>query len=226
MTVIVPWRGGCAYRERAWTWVQRQYRRLGITVVRADYENTLPWCKALAVMPCVRRAADDVVAIADADVWSEGIVSAMRAITCGVAMWSMPHNKVLRLTEEVTAMFLRDDAAWTRATPTYERRPYVGVPGGGVVVAHRDTLLEVPLDSRFKGWGQEDEAFGYALRTLCGEPWRAGHDLIHLWHPRQPRLSDRRGSVEGWELYKRYAMAIGDRETMRSLIQEDQCSLA
>jgi hypothetical protein len=75
------------------------------------------------------------------------------------------------------------------------------------------------MDSRFVGWGQEDESWAYALQTLAGQPWRGAADLFHLWHPTPPRVERRRGSIEGWRLMKRYRKARGEGpEAMRELL--------
>jgi hypothetical protein len=102
------------------------------------------------------------------------------------------------------------------------QQPYKGIEGGGVVVASRQVLEAVPLDVRFIGWGGEDEAHAIALRALVGEPWRGDADLIHLYHPPQPRMTRRRGSRENWELRRRYFAASKDPRAMRALIEESR----
>lgn len=217
MPVLIPWRGGDADRERALEWVLNRHQGADVAVF-----NGHPWCKARAVMPALRRMPDDIVVVADADVWCEGIESAIRAVTCGVANWAIPHKTVHRLSREGTDALLAG-AEWSGKL---DRRPYKGIFGGGIVVAHRDTFLEVPLDARFTGWGQEDESWGIALSTLAGLPWRGEADLIHLWHPPMPRMGGRRGNPEGWELYKRYATARGKPDEMRDLIFEGGADVA
>ena len=101
-----------------------------------------------------------------------------------------------------------------------DRRAYEGRLGGGVVIARREALLSVPMDRRFEGWGQEDEAWGVALEAMLGRCWRGDADLLHLWHPHEPRLTLRQGSKEGWDLYRRYARANGQPERMKELLKE------
>lgn len=59
-----------------------------------------------------------------------------------------------------------------------------------------------------------------ALTALVGEPHRGRADLVHCWHPPQPRWTRRRGSREGWELRKRYHQASADPTAMSDLIEE------
>jgi hypothetical protein len=108
-----------------------------------------PWCKAAAVSPAVKTCAADVVVMADSDVWTDGLTEAVRAVEDG-APWSMPHTKVLRLDEAGTDAVL---AGGDWADQPLTQRPYKGIEGGGVVVASREVIHSIPLDSRFTGWG-------------------------------------------------------------------------
>ena len=81
------------------------------------------------------------------------------------------------------------------------------------------TSTKCPIP-RIRGWGQEDEAWSIALHCLYGEPWRGDRDLVHYWHPPQPRMSRIIGSVEGQQLRKRYRDAQNDPAAMRALIKE------
>jgi hypothetical protein len=159
------------------------------------------------------------VVVADADVLPDpgALESAVRAVTCGAAAWAMPHGTVLRLTESCTDRYVRCDGIVDGLE--MDRKPYPGVVGGGVVVGHRDTFLDVPIDPRFEGWGGEDESWGLALGCLLGPAWRSHADLIHLWHPAQPRES-KWGGVHNRELRRRYGRAGLDPDAMRLLIEE------
>ena len=68
--------------------------------------------------------------------------------------------------------------------------------------------------------GQEDLAWGLALCNLAGTRWRGTHDLLHLWHPPQPRLSRKIGNAEGEALYRRYQLAHNDPVAMSLLVEE------
>lgn len=109
-----------------------------------------PWCKAAAVNPAVDAADAEIVVVADADVWCEGIERAVYAIAAGQADWGMPHTRVHRLDANGTAAVLAGEP-W-QGQPL-DQRPYQGVWGGGVVVGVREVMLSVPLDAAFVGWG-------------------------------------------------------------------------
>src|SRR5687768_12609226 len=130
--VLVPWRGGCEHRERAWDWIAGHYtwplkrcelpdnkapeltealrdresnpvrvrtRQPAADTPRVASDSAVPWNKARAVMPAVEDSCADIVVLADADVWTEGLAAAVRAVEQG-ASWAIPHRHVHRLTEE------------------------------------------------------------------------------------------------------------------------------
>jgi hypothetical protein len=128
---------------------------------------------------------------------------------------------VLRLTA-LASRQVYESGEWPlrRTTTTYAQRPYPGRPGGGMTVLSRDLYRQVPLDPRFVGWGQEDEAWALALRRIAGREWRGVEDLWHLWHTPQPRRSRTVGSQESFSLFRRYASAARDATRMRALVAE------
>jgi hypothetical protein len=216
VAVLVPWRGGDPARERACDWVLARYRdqfpSWDLQLCEAP-DGT--WSKAASVNPVLAETDAEVVVVADADVWTDGLERAVFAVVCGSA-WSMPHREVRRLTPEATRAVLAGNA-W-QGQPT--ERLHDGVWGGGIVVGRRDVLLDAPLDTRFTSWGQEDVSWALALNCLHGDGWRGDASLLHLWHPPAPRLDRQRGSEEGWELRKRYGRAKNNPAAMRALIQQ------
>lgn len=186
-----------------------------------------PWVKALAVNPAVQASTADIVIVADADVWVSGLKDAVAAVAHGDYgrewRWAIPHHLVHRLSREATAMVL---AGADFRGLGLDQRPYVGVAGGGFIVAPRKVLLDVPLDPRFVGWGQEDVSIAIALTTLHGAPWRARPDLVHLWHPPAERANRKIGTVAGRELWRRYQRARHDPVQLRRLIEEGQACLS
>lgn len=217
--VLIAWRPGCPHRVRALEHIQDRYagNHPAWTVTLGSCPPG-PWVKALAVAAALTAATAEILVIADADVWSDDLAAAVAAVEDGAA-WAIPHRSVHRLTEDATSRVLAG------ASPTgmaLQERAYRGVEGGGIVVLRRDTYKACPLDTRFEGWGSEDEAWGFALRSLFGAPWRPTRHapLIHLFHPPQPRAKRSRGSLASWELRKRYARALNDPAAMTALIQE------
>lgn len=149
--MVVPFRGGCSYRERAWAYVQRLYteRHPDWLLVEASAAEG-PWCKGAAVSSAIEATDADIIAVADADVWTDGLPEAISVVVDAGAPWACPHLKVHRLTEEATAGVLAG-ADWL--DQPLAQRPYQGFLGGGIVVAPREVMLSIPIDPRFSGWG-------------------------------------------------------------------------
>jgi hypothetical protein len=133
----------------------------------------------------------------------------------------MPHGKVIRL-DEISSSAYRQGNRDKMVIRRTAERPYSGVIGGGIVVVPRTTAEQIPPDPRFRGWGGEDESWGYALETLAGPPWRGGYDLIHLWHPPQARRTRAHGSKENTDLAAQYRAARGNRAAMIALMAGEQ----
>ncbi|GAA4082769.1 hypothetical protein [Actinomadura miaoliensis] len=223
VSIVVPWRPDGCHRDAAWSYLRRlwEQRYTGWQILEGRPPDG-GWCKAAAVAAAVERAAGEVLVVADADVWCEGVQAAVDAVTAG-APWAVPHWHVHRLTETATAAVLAGGrldgelggSRWRRL----ERQPYPGFAGGGLVVLPRVLYREVPLDPRFVGWGQEDECWALALTTIAGVPWRGEAPLWHLWHPPQPRTSSRWGSPASQALCRRY-QAARTPAAMRRLLGE------
>lgn len=180
-----------------------------------------PWVKAAAVMPVVATTAADIVVVADADVWCDGIQLAVDQVA-EHGGWARPGKAVHRLTEDATRDLVeRDDLnIWGLV-----ERPYRGVDGGGIVVARRETLLDVPMDPRFEGWGQEDRAWGVALYNLAPQHWFGKAPLIHLWHPLPQRMDREYGNPQGRALWERYVAAAERPQLLRELLGEARVAL-
>lgn len=196
VAVVVPFRGGCTHRETAWAFLRTRYETLGLDVVEGGCVG--PWRKAVAVNNAIRQSTAEILVIADADVWCDHVVDSIEEVR-GEAHWSVPHSKVCRLTKEATAEWL----AGGKPTAT-EENPYPGVEGGGIVVLERELWERAPMDPRFVGWGQEDEAWGISLRNHGLKIRRQPGVLWHLWHPPQQRDSRGIGSAESFELFREY----------------------
>lgn len=175
------------------------------------------WCKAEAVADALSRTDAEILIITDADVWCDGTADALMAVADGAA-WAVPHGKVHRLTLEATSTVLAT-GTFTPGADCAEK-PYTGHAGGGIVVLHRTVYESCPLDPRYVGWGQEDDAWALALRCLHGPPWRGDAPLWHFWHQPQPRQTRRTGSPESVALYRRYQKARRQPERMRALLEE------
>ncbi len=223
VSVLVPRAGVCPHRARAWAWIRPQYERLGYEVVEGHGDEER-WCKADAVADALARSSGDVLVIADSDCWSERLPEAVQHVVQGGA-WAVPYRKVYRLSETSSeAVGLGIPLSRDLALDRHHKGGgyHDGIVGGGIVVLPRITYNECPIDRRFIGWGGEDHSFGYALKTLYGEPLRLRSICWHFWHPKQP-IDDWVGVCssafnEQLRLQYRAAYKAQDQARMRQLI--------
>lgn len=217
VAVVIPWRAGCPFREAALAWCAAQWPW---PVVLGEVSPTSDWVKADAVRTGVDKTSAEILVIADCDVWCP-TVPIVEALDADGAEWGHPHRGIRRLTAEATADVLIGGLNVHAVAGTHLIEPPTRAhPGGGIVVIRRDTYERIPLDPRFAGWGHEDDAWGWALQTLAGQPARGDERLIHLWHPPQPRRSRQRGSEASFALQERYWSARSQPTPMRELIGE------
>lgn len=220
VTVVVPWRAGCPWRERAWdlarSWWSAYHPDWEVLPVGDGGDG--PWRKGLAVWRGLQGIPGDrPVVVCDADVLPYGAGKAVELVTAG-AGWVVPFTLVRRLTQDTTATLPAPPSlAGAKTLPA--DAVYRGFPGGGCVVLAAGTARDVPIDPRFGGWGQEDDAWNLALSALVGGHRRVDAPLAHLWHPPAPRLSRGVGSAESRALWLRYRTAA-TRPLMRALVDE------
>ena len=209
---------GSRRRARAWTTRWWQARGYQVTIGETDGPR---WCKADAYNQAAAASTADVLVIADADSIPRPRALDRAVDHAAAGGWAVPFRKVRRLTPDATDTLLACDPA-TQDEPAVRvlaQAPHDALPGGGVVVMHRDIWGQVGgFDPRFRGWGGEDYALGCALRTLAGPALMCGGNLWHLWHTPQPdcRAASPATDALGW----RYRKAKFKPDAMRALIGE------
>ena len=207
-------------RRRARDWTTRWWQSRGWPVT-VGHTNQSPWCKADAYNAAVTAVTADVLIVADADSIPRPRALDRAVDHAATGGWAVPFRKVRRLTPDATDTLLACDPA-TQDEPAVRvlaQAPHDALPGGGVVVVHRNLWSAVGgFDPRFRGWGGEDYALGCALRTLAGPALMCGGNLWHLWHTPQPdcRAASPATDALGW----RYRKAKFKPDAMRALIGE------
>jgi hypothetical protein len=221
VAVIVPWRDSVE-RQPLWDFVRH---RLEVDypewpIVAAGCDDG-PFSRAECIVRGALSVDADVLVVSDADVVLNGdLREAVEAAERRLTGWAVPHWHLRRLSEQSTRRVLAG-ADFEASLPLAERA-YKGNETGTLVVLRKSVLLDVPPDVRFRGWGQEDEAWGAALRRLVGPPWRAAADLYHLWHPPAERMTRAVGNAAGQALMQRYGVAARSAPYMRELVNESK----
>lgn len=221
VSVLMPWACGCRWREKAQQWVLARYAEhhpdWEVVIGHSSAEG---FSRTQAILDAASRATGDVLVVTDADAWCDPGAAIGAAQRSG---WSIPHRFVHRLSPDSTLRVVDDGEDW-RGLPlsrdnAQDHRPYLGNECATLVVLTRDAFDAAPPDPRFVGWGQEDDAWALALRSLVGPPERLRGDLVHLWHPPQQRKSRIVGSGANLALLRRYQQA-GRRGEMAALVEE------
>lgn len=219
VTVLVPWRDtACHHRRAAYEHVAARYRtdHPDWQVIACADDGGHPWAKGEAIRNGLAKAAGDVLVVVDADVIVPGLDAAVAEVAARRALWAMPYATLHRL-DETSSRKVRGGHEPTTDMACAEK-PYMGVIAGGAVVIDRAVIDDVPPDPRFHGWGGEDVAWGHALITLAGRPWRSPEPLYHLWHPPAERISRDVGNEANAALFDEYLKATGDENAMRRLL--------
>lgn len=222
IAVVVPHGGDCPHRYLAWGWVRAQFAKhhpgWDVVMGTTDVEG---FSRTQAIRDALGRTDADTIIVSDADVWCDGLNEAVSHVA--EYGWAIPHELLHRLSPESTRQVL-DGADWHGLPLSTDNRqdskPYRGHETGTLCVFRRDVLDQVPPDPRFVGWGSEDDAWALALRALVGKPWRGTADLVHLWHPAEPRMNRVVGNERSQTLLARYKSARRSPESMRALLDE------
>lgn len=209
------------HRRAARDWIIRWYTARDYTVTVHEITTT-PWCKADAYNGPVAASDAEVVVLADADSFVPQDALQQCLDQVDRSGWAAPFTKVHRLTEQATVDVLALDPAVTDR-PGNRRLAQTAhdvLHGGGICVMRRDLALSCgPFDPRFVGWGGEDYALGCAARTFAGDyPFVHRGALWHLWHPPQPRTTERDQITN--RLGMRYRIAKFQPDAMQALIAE------
>lgn len=222
VAVLVPWAGSCPHRTAALDYVRSWYATHHPTweICIGEGASGPHWCKADAIRSAVCQTSAETLVIADADCFAPKVGEAVEAVEHSYG-WAMPHYTVHRLTNYATKQLIeagQDPSQFPRNVRYYAQMPYTGYAGGGIAVMKRDIYADCPLDPRFTGWGQEDESWAIALKSLHGSPWRPTRGpLWHLWHPPQRRSSRAVGSPASGQLRAAYRRAAVERSMARNL---------
>lgn len=224
--IILPWSPtNDIHRQRSFRWVTRRYQKAfpDAEIVLGQCDPTKPFNRSQAILNGAMQTDARILVCADADVWTN-IRSAVQ-VTDSMG-WAVPHLMIHRLslasTHEVLGGATPHPGMSLAGGNARDMAPYRGNVSGTCLVIRRDALFDVPPDVRFIGWGQEDQAWGTALRLLVGKPWRGKNPLYHLWHPPAPRMDRVNGAPESAALWKRYVRCAHDPDRMRSLLNESK----
>ncbi len=216
VSVIIPWRPApsrVTAFEAVTSWYAREFPEFTLrTVDTEDDVFVLAACRNRGI---AEAAPDDVVIINDADTIPEPealreAVSAARTSE----LVHLPYTAYHWLGASGTAQYL---AGTNPEECAYEL--VSGACSGVYVSTPRTWAAHGAQDERFRGWGYEDAAWNLAHQTLLGSPPQRHSGRVYaLHHVAETRAGARFDANAA--LMERYRSAAGDREAMRSLVNE------
>lgn len=227
ISFIIPYRSdGTKERERSFRFV---YGELALYFPDAEIivaDNDGPFSRAAARNEGAKSATGELLGFVDADSWVrpqqlDALISHERFVSIKSGPM-FPYSRYYALSELGTEEFFKGamrpwEVEYVFPGPDpIDRPPAVG---GVIAVRREDFDLVNGYDERFRGWGEEDRAFAFALETLVGPLMRVEGDLYHLWHPApESERFDGPHFAANRALGDRYRVAAGDRDAMRSII--------
>ena len=224
--IIVPYRPDGGLRDEHFAILSSMWDRWFPTAnvrVGVHTEAEGMWNKAVAIDRALEGSTAEVIVIADADVWCEPefVAQAVRQVSNNTP-WVVPHQMVHRLDEKSSERWASGDVEGPQLR--YDRRPYLGVVGGGLLVITREKFDRIGrFDPGFVGHSGEDISFGYKADTLLGVHTRLKGRLIHLYHVPQATKGTRH-SEANMRRMREYALARHKPHRMRELAAEYRVS--
>ena len=224
VSIIIPFQTDNGPRAEAFKWIKKYYARvmpeaeLCVGIINGRKIN-----KAKAVNSAAKKATRDIFVIADADIVYDPnlIVEAVKLLKKRV--WVVPFTKIYNVERQGTERLLNTRPKWPIDVNFEECTKanwlYAGFAGKLFVISRENFEAVGGFDERFIGWGGEDDAFSYAVRTLGSKIVNMDGEIFHLWHPSSSYETNPNG-IENGNLLNRYKRASGNKTEMLKLINE------
>jgi predicted glycosyltransferase involved in capsule biosynthesis len=220
------------WRRRLWDFIRARLRvdHPDFEIIEGSDDGTDPFCKSAAINQAAEHASGDIFYILDCDSYVPPgqVLAAVSCIQILPGHWWKPWQMKVKLnakdTEEVLGLEAWDGTVSEQAVRKAENRnTYWSSPP---LLLSREMFERVGgMDERFRGWGQEDDGFGYSLRAFYGLAEKIPGRAIHLHHPRIGRSGfdqwpGQERSGTNVPLAIRYRRAARKPELMDALIAE------
>lgn len=218
VSILIPFRSDNGPREAAFRWVLKFYEKvLPNAEICIEGCDTHLFSKSKAVNNAAKKATGDIFVIADAD-----MIYDPKCITLSIPLlknnaWVIPYTQVIDISQKSTQNLLAVEPVWPINMKLESTKRTPRTIGGLNVVPRRNFEAIGGWDESFIGWGGADDAFCFAMDTLCGKYARLEMDLFHLWHePLKAKGNPNYNS--NFALMKRYHQAYGNVKAMKQII--------
>ena len=223
VSILMPFRSDNGYRENIFRWVLKFYESfLPETEICIGESDSELFSRAQAINNAASKSTRDVFIIADADLFYEPAILNTSVKLLNEYNWVVPYYKINYLSLESTAKLLVTVPSWpleVQVDSTQINLVDDGITGGICIVSRKNFEYIGGYDTRFKGWGGEDDAFGFAMNTLCGPYKRLDSKIFHLWHPNKWGKGNPH-YTENFKLFKKYMACNGNKTCMQRLMKK------
>lgn len=223
ISILLPYQPDNGARDIAFDWIKKYYNA---TMPDAELcigmSSSTPFNRSEAFNNAAQNATSDILVLADGDVIFSPTIIDEAVNLLGDYSWVIPFRSVVNLSPENTSRLLETEPNWPLNTSLndYYIDNYYERFAGKLMVMTSDTFIASGgFDERFVGWGGDDDAFVYAIETLCGKYIKLDREVIHLWHPRTD-WSNAPNTDANLALLGKYIQASGNKEAMLKLIKE------
>lgn len=235
VSFLVAFRDVDGTRTRLWDLIRDKLEASfpDAEIVVGTDDGVEPFHKTLALNRAAAASSGSVLAIWDADTWIDDrlVNDAIEQVAADPHVWCRPYRDKLKMNAAATDAVLAQGVAWDGTPPLGFGKPewrttYRYAPP--FVISRMLWDAVGGMCERFRGWGQEDEAFALAAERLFGQPRvpRAPATALHLFHERIGRSgNDRWGgqtpehTLANRALLARYRQARTSKQ-MTALLEE------
>jgi predicted glycosyltransferase involved in capsule biosynthesis len=192
ISILVPYKSDKGLRDRNWFWIKKRYKKLmpNAELCIGQY-NDEPFSRSAAINNAAKLATRDIFLIVDADIAFDikQIKRAMEGLR--YFAWVVPYTSIDYLTFKQTSKLIEQDPSITLGSIDFtgsSKLIATNIYGAINIIPRKYFEIVRGFDEQFKGWGEEDHAFGRVVDTICGEHVRLDTRLWHLHHPPASRI--------------------------------------
>lgn len=202
--VIVPYRADGGHRDRLWAHLHTHYwSRLPYEVARGEHTDG-PFNRSAAINTAAARRWG-VAVVADADTWvPPRQLAAAITIANRTGRLVAAFTSVVELDRQCTEALLAGRGDITTLGVERIRTAPLEIQSSMLVIPRRLWDAVGPFDTRFRGWGGEDNAWWHAATLIGGQPRRVDGPAFHLWHEpgcRNKNTPEYRANLALWQRY-------------------------
>ncbi|WP_332694826.1 galactosyltransferase-related protein [Halalkalibacter lacteus] len=225
VSILIPYQPDNGQRDIIFKWIKEFYK---VTMPKAELcihvSNDDLFNKSKAINLAAKKATREIFVIADADMIYNPSIIPYSIQLLEQHSWIIPFQKIQYLSQYTSSKLLKTNPDWPLKIED-EKIHYIvkkyapNAISGGINILFRTSFNKVGgFDERFVGWGGEDDAFCYAVNTLCGQLKRINQEVYHLWHPKIG-WEKSPNAINNRKLFKKYKQANGNKKKMWELIR-------